>query len=452
MSKVAQTAAAHNGTTKGGAAHNGKATTHPGSPAAIDWPEFNDLSIHGPAGALVEAIYPHSEADRAALLTQTLAAFGNCIGRTAHWCIEGDRHYCNLFVALVGATSKGRKGSSWSHIRRFFEGLDPDWEKHRVRGGLSSGEGLVWAVRDPIYKKQLVGDKGDKHYEDVLVDEGVKDKRLLCLEPEFSSVLKAMGREGNILSGQLRDLWDGRHCIETLVKNSPARATDAHGSVIAHTAAEELRRFLTSTEQANGLANRFIWCLVRRSKCLPFGGQPDNFTMETIRLKFLDALAFARDQGAIDFDDEAREYWARIYPALSEGKPGLSGAMVGRAEAQVRRMATIYSLLDQQKAVNFVHLWAAELLWRYAEESVFAIFGRTVGDPDADEILLALKSRPSGMTREDIRLLFSGHRSSDLIERALELLAAHKLVHGKKSPTGGRPETRWLAGPEPEPE
>ena len=38
-------------------------------------------------------------------------AFGILIGRTAHFTAEADTHYCNLFLSLVGTTSKGRKGT-----------------------------------------------------------------------------------------------------------------------------------------------------------------------------------------------------------------------------------------------------------------------------------------------------------------------------------------------------
>ena len=36
-----------------------------------------------------------------------------------------------------------------------------------------------------------------------LVDPGVEDKRLLAVEPEFSSVLRVAGRDGNTALGNL---------------------------------------------------------------------------------------------------------------------------------------------------------------------------------------------------------------------------------------------------------
>src|SRR5262249_15576408 len=141
-----------------------------------------------------------------------------------------------------------------------------------VKGGLSSGEGLIWAVRDRIEKTEPLKDKGRVvGYQQVQVDPGVADKRLLCYEPEFASVLKVAGRAGNTLSNLVRQAWETGD-LRSLVKNSPAQATGAHVSIIGHVTAEELRRELSATEQANGFGNRFLWLLVQRSKALPEGG------------------------------------------------------------------------------------------------------------------------------------------------------------------------------------
>ncbi len=106
---------------------------------ADPWPDpLDEAAFHGVAGELVRAIEPHSEADPVALLASILAAFGNVIGRTAHFRAEADLHYGNLFTCLVGSTSKGRKGVSWGQAARVFGTVDPDWLSSHVVGGLSS--------------------------------------------------------------------------------------------------------------------------------------------------------------------------------------------------------------------------------------------------------------------------------------------------------------------------
>ena len=144
------------------------------------------------------------------------------------------------------------------------------WEKERTMSGLSSGEGLIHNVRDPI--TELKRDKNTKKTVDVVVDAGVDDKRLLVVEPEFSKVLRVCQRDTNTLSAVIRLSWDQGN-LRTLTKNSPAKATGAHVSVIGHVVADELRRYLDRSEIAGGFGNRFLWLCVRRSQCLPDGGE-----------------------------------------------------------------------------------------------------------------------------------------------------------------------------------
>ena len=77
--------------------------------------------------------------------------------------------------------------------------------------------------------------------EDVCVDPGVLDKRVLVIQSEFYGALAAMKRQGNTLSAVMRDAWD-KGDLRTIVKNSPAKATDAHLSIIANITRDELLR------------------------------------------------------------------------------------------------------------------------------------------------------------------------------------------------------------------
>ncbi len=230
------------------------------APKVPEWPQADPLLFHGLAGDIVRLIAPQTEADPVALLVQLLAAFGSALGRTAYFTAEADRHFANLFVVLIGVSSKGRKGTSWGHIRRLMQLAEPNWELNCLQSGLSSGEGLIWHVRDPVEK--LVKNKTTGEMEPEVVDPGIADKRLLVQESEYASVLRVAGRDGNTLSAILRDAWDkGR--LQTMTKNSAVKATGAHVSVVGHVTADELRRELSSTEAGNGFANRFL-CLVCR--------------------------------------------------------------------------------------------------------------------------------------------------------------------------------------------
>ena len=112
------------------------------------WPEpLRPQAFHGILGETVRAIEPECEGDPAGLLLQLLAGFGSILGRTARSHVQGSTHFGNLFVCLVGATSAGRKGASWAITERLLSQVDSSWARDRVLNGLSSGEGLIHAVR-----------------------------------------------------------------------------------------------------------------------------------------------------------------------------------------------------------------------------------------------------------------------------------------------------------------
>ena len=408
----------------------------------VAWPQVDPALWHGLAGDIVHAIEPHTEADSLALLVQFLVAFGSCSGRHAYFRAEADKHYGNLDAVLVGVSSKGRKGTSWGYIRGLFEMADSCWTLERIASGMSSGEGLIWQVRNPIEKQ--VKDKKTGEMRTETEDPGVADKRLLALEAEFAGVLKVLAREGNTLSAIIRNAWDSG-ALQSLTKNSPARATGAHISIIGHITGDELRRYLDSTEAGNGFANRFLWVCVRRSKELPEGGNIAEANLSPLIFRLRHVLEFARTAGELRRDEEARTLWIDGYHDLSAGKPGLVGAVTGRAEAQVMRVALLYALLDGDSFIRLPHLQAALALWDYVEASARVIFGDSLGDPVADDILRALRVRPGGQTRNDLRVLFSGHQTSARIGQALETLQAQSLARVEKQATDGRPTERWFA-------
>lgn len=410
----------------------------PSVPEPSPWPVLADEALYGLPGEVVGAIYPHTEADRVALLGNLLAAFGSAIGRGAFFRVGADRHYLKLFIGLVGETSKGRKGTSWGYVRELMRAADGEWSEERVQNGLSSGEGLIYAVRDRVEGENKKG-------ETVTLDSGVEDKRLLVLEPELAGVLKVMSREGNTLSPIVRQAWDDG-TLQTLTKNNPMKSTNAHVSLMGHITSTELRRHLTETEAANGFANRFVLLLVRRSKELPFGGEWSKVDVSPLVRRLESALEFGRAPVEVVWAEDAREPWREVYGPLSEGKPGLFGAVVGRAEAQVMRLAAIYAVMDESHEIGRAHLLAALALWEYAEASARYIFGDATGDPVADQIAEALKAAGGdGMTRTDISGLFGRNKSADQIGQALGMLLSIGRARRETEETKGRPSERWFA-------
>ncbi len=414
------------------------------------WPApVDEAAYYGVAGNIVRKIAPHTEADPVAILIQVLVTVGNMIGRRAYFPVEATRHYANLFGVIVGASSVARKGTSGDQVSRVVRQADEDWYAQRTLGGLVSGEGLIWQVRDPIIKQEAVREGGKKdgkviEYQDVIADPGVADKRLLVFESEFSAVLKAKGRDMNTLSETLRQAWDSGK-LRTAAKNQPAKATDAHVSLVGHITAAELREVASQTDMTNGFANRFLWCCVRRSKLLPDGGQVDrvDFDLEISKLKR--AVEFAGTEREVRRDDAAAEEWRRLYASLTSERPGAVGAICNRGAAQVVRLSLLYALLDCSPVVKVEHLHAALALWNYCEASVKYIFGHSLANRTADSILNALKSAGDiGVSRSDISNLFKRNKSKAELDAALQVLHSSKLARRELIPTGGRSVETWF--------
>ena len=195
----------------------------------------------------------------------------------------------------------------------------------------------------------------------------------------------------------------------------------------------------------NGFANRFLWILARRSKTLPDGGSLSESDLDPFVKAIAEALVFGREVREIKRDDAAKRIWHAVYNELSEGRPGLAGAAISRAEPQVMRLACIYAVLDQSTLVRPEHLLAALAVWDYASESACTIFGDSLGNAVADRILRALRGTPKGLSRSEIRDLFQRHGKKSKISDALDLLEGYGLATRESISTGGRPKTLWFA-------
>jgi len=396
-------------------------------PPPEGWPEeLSGQAFHGIAGKIVRAIEPHTEADPNAILIQLLIGFGNLIGRRAHIVNDGSRHYMNEFCVLAGRSGRGRKGTAWARALPALKAAEADWSTKRIESGLSSGEGLIEPVKD-------------------IEGEGAAavDKRLLVVEPEFAAVLSAAGRQGNVLSPMIRNAWD-TGLLQALTK-SPTRATDAHISIIGHITNEELKEKLTKTEQANGFANRFIWICVRRKRKIGRRAKHAKpAELAPLYEQFAAAAQFARGVDEIDLAPDAEPIWEEFYDQLPDETPGIFGALTGRAEGHVTRLASIYALLDQSGVIRPAHLKAAIALWEFSERCVRFIFDKSTGTPVGDTIIAQLRARPEGMTRSDILGLFHRHRSTESIEQIIKSLAYRGHIRSERIATNGRPKEVWV--------
>lgn len=389
------------------------------------WPSMAAEAFVGPVGDYLDLVGPTTEADPVAILGQFLTFFGNAAGRLPHVRVEANRHPLNEFVVIVGNTAGGRKGTALGRALQPFRDLDPTWASACIKhGGISSSEGLLEAIRD-----------GDGEHP------GVTDKRLMLVEQEWSQVLRVARREGNTVSPLLRNAWDAYPELRTLTRHSPLKVTNPHISLIGHITSGELLRELTGNDATNGLGNRHLFLCARRSKLLPDGGdEMPAGAYAAVREDVRQALEFAHIlTDPIRRDPEAAALWREVYGDLTEGEPGLVGAMTSRAEAHTVRLAAIYAVLRRQRTVTVDSLRAGLAVWAYALQSVRYLFGHLAEDADTRTVLAALQAAPGRkLTRTEVNRLFAGKRSSQQIDDLLRRLKKHG-VTAEKVPTRGAP-------------
>jgi hypothetical protein len=412
----------------------------PSTQASRAWPAPMGTAVRlGVLRELLDEVEHQTEADPAAITVDFLTRVGNVVGRGPHFHVSGDRHGCNLFTCIVGDTGQGRKGSSAAYPRRVLQVAAPDWAQACTKNGLSSGEGIIHAIRDP-------GPTGRVDKEgNPIVDPGVADKRLLAFETELARTLRSAARKENTLAPILRQAWEGGR-LASLTKQ-PYSATDSHFSLLSHVTQMELRSLLSDEDLHGGTANRFLFIASRRQRQLPFGGHVANETLQHLGDRTAKAISAAAYYDDMSFTEAAFAVWPEMYARLQEDEaaPGIAGTLLARATAQARRLAMLFAIVDLSHEVDVAHLQAAAEVWRYHRDTVQLVFGASTGNRVADRVLAELRGTPAGIDRTKMHALFDRHVSAQEINEALFLLHRLGVARGERTPSGGRPRETWYA-------
>lgn len=398
---------------------------------------------HGIVGTFMDRVEEETEAHPVALGVSFITAFGNCIGRSPHAMVGCTRHGVNLFTVVVGNTGTGRKGTGGDIVTAVVRYADSYWADRCQSPNLASGEGVIDALRDRVTKlvpKKGVGAGG---IEEVVVDPGVDDKRLLITCSELVAALHAARRENSTLSQTLREAWDGK-TLRTMAKNTPRTATDPHLSIIAHVTRQELIKSLRDADIFGGLFNRFLFVLSERARLLPHGGDLDDLReiLDPIKAR----IEFARGVGRMVRSDAADRLWEREYGRLTTANGSdIVSAVLSRAEAQTLRLSMLMALAAGRATIEKDDLEAALDLWRYSEASARAVFA---GDNDAlfDRLLVLIHEAP-GISRSALHKKVGWKVPAPTFLGTLSRLQAIGLARSETVKTGGRPTEKWFPAP-----
>lgn len=389
-----------------------------------------------------------------AVAANYLSWFSCAIGRGPFQRIGDAVIHCRPFALIVGKSGKARKGTSETTPRAVFKltdaklrTLNNNKDVTRIGGGgLSTGEGLAWVIRDP----RDGDDKGKGS------DEGVKDKRLVVIESEFSNVLAQVKRDGNTLSAVVRNVFDGRD-LEPMTKTSQTKASRPHVVIVGHITGFELREKSTENDAANGLLNRFLILYVYRPKLVPLPEPTPERVLDDLAGQLAGAIDYA-SQGNVHASNthevtmtpEARDLWCELYPQITRDRDGKGGNLLARSEMYARMLAMIFALMDRRSEIEPCDLHAALAWVDYWHRSVIYIFqceeDEAELDPFTTEVLVLVTTRP-GIALSQIQEAWNRKRTKQVkasLERLLSL--APPLIRCQKDDTtGGRAALRYFA-------
>ncbi len=402
------------------------------------WPMRPQAMLdHGVVGDLLRRVELETEADPVAIATTFLTALGNVIGRGPHAVVDGTRHGLNLFVSIVGGTSEGRKGTSMGIVRRIMRDVDADWVRWCRTPNLVSGEGLIDRVRDDVYRVMVNKKTGEP--ENVLVEPGVEDKRLLCEIQELAGTMRAGRSERSTLFQTMREAWDGVD-LATMSKNSRRTATEPHISIVSHVTPEELSKLQTDSDVYGGSWNRFLWIASKRARLRPHGGDFED--LGDLQDHVRSVVTHARNVGRIRRTPAADRLWeAEYYRRAEIHAGGVVGAILGRAEPQLLRLSMLAALCRENDVVDAEDLAAALALWQYADGTVRMLFGG-YEDPLVARVIEAIRATP-GISRSTLHRTTAKSMQATRFVAVLEQAAATGIVQSERIDTAGRPREIW---------
>jgi hypothetical protein len=350
---------------------------------------MREEAFYGVAGKCVNLMTQHCESNRESLLLQFLVVAGNIIGRSVYVYAGGAFLFPNEFVVCVGSTARGRKGTAWRMNDHLAYIVAPEWLDSCTVSEVQSGEGLVHRVRDEVKglpKKDRRRNKSDEPPEEIVLDAGVSDKRLLSVEEEFSQILKMAQRQGNSLTEIYRKSWDSPRKLRTTNKNSPLEASEPHISFIGHTNKEELLETLNDVDLSNGYANRILWCAAKRIKSMPNAEYLDwkryPEILDELKAVFKQYLPNTCEPTRFYKSDAAQQLWTKLYVKLNDEKEafGFIDGVLVRDTSHLLKLALIYAVLDQSDTIEVAHFNAALAICDFCQASAHWLFRERTGN------------------------------------------------------------------------
>lgn len=414
-------------------------------------PRLTESMLPGLLGDITHACCQSTEAVPVAVAANLLVWFLSHIGRLRYVMIGDDQQWLNNYFLLIGPSGMG-KGVSGKAPYRIFQGVQEHLEmtfRHAFDagkgnglkeypqpnihiGGLSSGEGLGFALDDgdntPVPGRVII------------------DKRLLIVESEMANVLCQMSRQGNTLSAQLRNAYDGVD-IRPMTKRDRVSVSDPYVCLMGNITPDELLKFDDDrTQSFNGLLNRFLMLWTQPQKLIsrPTGLKPEQ--VDSFATEIAEHLLIARNRHfevhwkkiralatPVEINEGAWELFDTAYSQLMNTPSSKRiSSLIRRHRLHVLLMACALTLFEGLTSVTRDMMQAALEWIEYSRKSIVYCYNThkeqmkaEVSHAVAKKVLyaIALLSHKHGTcTRTDIHNFCQRKLRREQLTEALEIL------------------------------
>ncbi|EPB6518397.1 DUF3987 domain-containing protein [Vibrio parahaemolyticus] len=291
-------------------------------------------------------------------------------------------------------------------------------------GGLSTGEGIAYELRDSI-----TNDNGESQ-------QGVDDKRLLVTEPEFYNVIVKCLAPTSILSSSIRKTFDG-DSLEPMTKKDRVRCTNPDICILGQITPEELVAKLDSVSISNGFINRFPIFSGTPPVYQPIPKVTEAEILQKHAKKLNEIMHWCHESPKVlTMSDCYKELWYEKYSDLKQiGASGsIEQSLMTRAPHYATMFSMLFAVLDMTTVLTANHL-KASLAWiDYWHESVRYVFGTEAAAYKAEqrnlqalEILnkikeLVAKNDGQPITRTPLQQAFGKKYTSKQLSDVLKFL------------------------------
>lgn len=399
----------------------------------------------------VERVSRCLESDVNNIVSDFLACAGAAIGVNAHAKIAEDIHRPATFHMLIAPTSSG-KGTCFGVVDKLYrEASNFDWPKS-TRRGLRSAQALVRAINESCeeFRKQEDGEDSEKS------NPKYTEGRMLFRSSEIAELFKSFKQEWSTMSHKLRDVYDGGP-----VANEVADASKSYSvtkpyavSIAGDVTPWELSTVINDVDFANGVANRFVWCVSHQARKLPRPPRMPDLSDIARRLRTvlptepLEEFSYSEEGGAV---------WDAWVATIPDDDSKL-GSACGRMRANALRLAVLFAVLDEQRLssaappqIKASHVRAAAAIMDRHRATVGWFLANPTSIPKnlpekkVDTLWSKVEKLKSNLvdgqiTAESLRALFS----HETVEERRAIAEAAGLKE-RTEKTSGRGRTVWCA-------